>query len=73
VLLPSWLVSPAHIHSTNIRGLLLEQLHQCNVQQILDEEKSKHASLAQQNGFGPALLHRMLRLAKGTAEPSTYC
>jgi hypothetical protein len=52
---------------------LLEQLHQCNVQQILDEEKSKHASLAQQNGFGPAFLHRMLRLAKGTAEPSTYC
>jgi len=73
VLLPSWIVSPVHIHPTNIRGLLLEQLHQCNVQQILDEEKSKHASLAQQNGFGPAFLPRMLRLAKDTAEPSTYC
>jgi len=73
VLLPSWIVSPVHIHPTNIRGLLLEQLHQCNVQQILDEEKSKHASLAQQNGFGPAFLPRMLRLAKDTAEPSTHC
>jgi hypothetical protein len=28
----------------------------------LDEEKAKHAGLAQQNGFGPAFLHRMLRL-----------
>jgi hypothetical protein len=38
---------------------------QCTVQQqILDEEKSKRVGLAQQNGFGPALLHRMLRLAK---------
>jgi hypothetical protein len=64
VLLPSWLVSPVHIHPTNIRGLFLEQLHQCNVQQILDEEKSKHASLAQQNGFGPAFLHRMLSWQK---------
>jgi hypothetical protein len=43
------------------------------LQQNLYEEKSKHASLAQQNGFGPAFLHRMLWLAKGTAEPSTYC
>jgi hypothetical protein len=37
----------------------------------LDEEKTKHAGLAQQNGFGPAFLHRMLRLAKYTAMPST--
>jgi hypothetical protein len=37
----------------------------------LSEEKSKHASLAQQNGFGPAFLHRMLRLVKGTAKPDT--
>jgi hypothetical protein len=37
----------------------------------LVEEKSKHASLAQQNGFGPAFFHRMLRLVKGTAEPNT--
>jgi hypothetical protein len=28
----------------------------------LDEEKAKHAGFAQQNGFGPAILHRMLRL-----------
>jgi hypothetical protein len=25
----------------------------------LDEEKSKHAGLVQQNGFGPAFFHRM--------------
>jgi hypothetical protein len=37
----------------------------------LDEEKTKHAGLAQQNGFGPALLHRMLRLAKYIAMPNT--
>jgi hypothetical protein len=34
----------------------------------LDEEKSKHAGLAQQNGFGPAFLHMMSRLDKGTAK-----
>jgi hypothetical protein len=37
----------------------------------LSEEKSKHASLAQQNGFGPEFLHAMLRLVKGTAKPDT--
>jgi hypothetical protein len=26
----------------------------------LDEEKSKHAGLVQQNGFGPAFLHSLL-------------
>jgi hypothetical protein len=40
----------------------------CTVQQILHEEKSKHAGLAEQNGFGPAFLHRMLRVAKGTVK-----
>jgi hypothetical protein len=30
----------------------------CTLQQVLDEEKSKHASLAQQNGFGPAFFGR---------------
>jgi len=34
----------------------------------LDEEKSKHAGLAQQNGFGQTLLHNLLRLVKGTAK-----
>ncbi len=43
------------------------------MQQVLDEEKSKHVSLAQQNGFGPAFLHRMLSLAKGAAKPNTCC
>jgi hypothetical protein len=37
----------------------------------LHEEKSKHVSLAQQNGFGPAFSHRMLRLGKGITEPNT--
>jgi hypothetical protein len=32
----------------------------------LDEEKPKHTSLAQQNGFGIAFLHSLLRLIKGT-------
>jgi len=30
----------------------------------LNKEKSKHAPLSQQNGFGPAFLHIMLRLVK---------
>jgi hypothetical protein len=38
----------------------------------LDEEKSKHASLAQQNSFGPEFFQGMLRLVKGTAKPSTH-
>jgi hypothetical protein len=32
----------------------------------LDEEKSKHAGLAQQNDFGPCTV--LLRLVKGTAQ-----
>jgi hypothetical protein len=37
----------------------------------LNEEKSKHGSSAQQNGFGATFSHRMLlRLVKGTAEPA---
>jgi hypothetical protein len=38
----------------------------------LDEEKSKHVSLAQQNGFGPAFLQSLL-LVKGTAKPNICC
>jgi hypothetical protein len=37
----------------------------------LDKEKSKYAGLAQQNDFGPAFLHALLRLVKGTAKPNT--
>jgi hypothetical protein len=37
----------------------------------LDEEKSKHASLALQNGFDPAFLHSLLSVVKGTAKPDT--
>ncbi len=39
----------------------------------LDKEKLKHASLAQQNGFGPTFLHSLLRLVEGTAKPITCC
>jgi hypothetical protein len=31
---------------------------------------TKHAGVAQQNGFGPAFLHKMLRLVKDTAKPN---
>jgi hypothetical protein len=43
------------------------------VQQTLDEKKSKHASLVQENGFGLALLRSVLWLGNGTAKPSTWC
>ncbi len=36
----------------------------------LDEEKWKHAGLAQQNSFGPALLFKIQRLVKGPAKPN---
>jgi hypothetical protein len=43
------------------------------IKRKLDEEKSKHAGLAQQNSFSPAFFHRrMLRLRKGVvAVPNT--
>jgi hypothetical protein len=34
----------------------------------LDDEKSKHAGLAQENGFGPTFLHSLLRLVKAVRE-----
>jgi len=37
----------------------------------LDEEKPTDASLAQQNGFGRAFLHSLLRLVEGTAKLHT--
>ncbi len=37
----------------------------------LDQEKWKHAILVQQNGFGPAFLHWLLRLVKGTVKRNT--
>jgi hypothetical protein len=39
----------------------------------LAQQKSKHASLAQQNGSGPAFLHSLLRLVNGIAKPHTCC
>jgi len=59
----------SHRAEVNLNTPLSEQPHWCTVQQnfCLDEEKSKHAGLAQQNGFELAFLHRMLRLANCTA------
>jgi hypothetical protein len=37
----------------------------------LDKEKSNHAGLAQQIGFGPAFLHGLLNLVKSTAKLNT--
>jgi len=37
----------------------------------LDEEKSKHAGLAQQNSFSPAFLYSWVGLVKGTANANT--
>jgi hypothetical protein len=34
----------------------------------LDEKKSKHVNLVQQNGFGPTILHNFLGLIKGTTK-----
>jgi hypothetical protein len=34
----------------------------------LDEEKSNHAGLALQSGFGPAFLHSLLRVVEGMAK-----
>jgi len=36
-------------------------------------QKSKHAGLGKQNGFGAAFLHSLLRLVKGTAKPNNTC
>jgi hypothetical protein len=37
----------------------------------LDEEKLKYASLAQENGFAPVHLHKLLSLVEGTARLCT--
>ncbi len=39
----------------------------------LDEERSKHAHLARQNGFALAFQHSLLRLVNGTAELNAAC
>jgi hypothetical protein len=55
----------------------VEQLHRCSqhvapaTKKKLNEEKSKHIGLAQQNGFwAPTFFHKMmLRLVKHTTKP----
>ncbi len=58
-------------HNTQMLGQLCG-CSVCNCKLTLDEEKSNHAGLAQQNGFGPAFFHILLRLVKGTTKPNTY-
>jgi len=38
----------------------------------MDEEKSKHVILAQENSFGLAFFHKILRLVKGTTKLDQY-
>jgi hypothetical protein len=37
----------------------------------LDEEKSKHMGLGEQNGFGPAFLYNLVRLVNGTSSKTS--
>jgi hypothetical protein len=53
--------------------LVLKAIALVHVQQILNEDKSKHVGLAQQNDFGPIILCMVWRLAKGKSKPNTYC
>jgi hypothetical protein len=39
----------------------------------LDEKKSKHTGLAQQNGFGTTFLQSLLRVVKGTCQLTWWC
>ncbi len=43
---------------------LSKQLHPCTEQQNLDEEKSKHFGLVQQNDFNPTFLLMMMSYRK---------
>jgi hypothetical protein len=38
----------------------------------LDEEKLKHAGLAQQNGFGPTVLREFAQVGKSPLEKASY-
>jgi hypothetical protein len=48
--------------NSNEYELVRATLSEHTVHYILDEGKSKHDDLAQQNGFGPTFFHMMLRL-----------
>jgi hypothetical protein len=39
----------------------------------LDEKKSKHTGLVQQNGFGTTFLQSLLRVVKGTCQLTWWC
>jgi hypothetical protein len=55
-------ISPIHTHA---------QYMTCTVK--FNEEMSKHAGLAQQNGFGLSFQHSLLRLVKGTTQGNICC
>jgi hypothetical protein len=46
------------------------KLQQCTIQQILDEEKSKHIGLAQQNAFSTS---KLLKAGKKAPPKSKTC
>jgi hypothetical protein len=52
--------------------LVLKVVALVHVQQILNEDKSKHVGLAQQNDFDPIVLCMVWRLAKGKSKLNTY-
>jgi hypothetical protein len=53
--------------NSTLQMQLKEQLQQCSVCDP-GNQKSEHASLAQQNGFGTAFSHSLRRLAKRIAK-----
>jgi hypothetical protein len=57
-----WGYQTLWVHHLRATPLVLSIRH-CKVK--LDEEKSKLAGLAQQNGIGRAFLHSLLRQIKG--------
>ncbi len=60
----------ANIQSTRPSTVELEEDHQCAVCKLkLDEEKWKHASLVEQNGFGPAFLPQFAEAGKKHSKP----
>jgi hypothetical protein len=73
----------SRIHAILLQGLMKRGVCRCGGEDALraspavlsmwpctlefDEEKSKHAGLAHENGFGQAYLHGLLRLVNGAA------
>jgi hypothetical protein len=62
-----WLMSKVQGRPATLE---LEEGHQCSVCKLkLAEEKWKHASLVEQNGFGPAFLTQFAEAGKRHSKP----